>query len=49
LAHLERNDLRAAYHRAAYVAVGGALVQWWADFLDGKRIGNVVLNGKRGT
>ena len=48
LAHVERNDVRAAYHRAAYVAERGALVQWWADFLDGKRIGNVVPIGKRG-
>ena len=37
LAHVERNKVRAAYHRAAYIAERTALVQWWADFLDSKR------------
>jgi len=47
LAHVERNDVRAAYHRAAYVAERTALAQWWADFLDAKRTGVVVPIGKR--
>lgn len=34
LAHSERNEVRAAYHRAAYVAQRRELLQWWADFLD---------------
>jgi len=37
LAHIERNEVRAAYHRSVYVAERTALVQWWADYLDGKR------------
>lgn len=37
LAHVERNEVRAAYHRAAYVAERSTLMQWWADHLDGKR------------
>ena len=37
LAHIERNKVRAAYHRAAYIAERTALMQWWADYLDGKR------------
>ena len=45
LAHIERNDTRAAYHRSAYVAQRAALLQWWADYLDGKRAGNVVPIG----
>jgi integrase len=47
LAHVERNAVRAAYHRAAYVAERATLVQWWADYLDGKRAGNVTPIGKR--
>lgn len=37
LAHVERNKVRAAYHRAAYVAERTTLMQWWADFLDSRR------------
>jgi len=47
LAHVERNEVRAAYNRAAYVAERATLVQWWADYLDGKRAGNVTPIGKR--
>ncbi len=39
LAHTERNQVRAAYHRSTYVAERAALVQWWADYLDSKRAG----------
>lgn len=34
LDHVERNQTRAAYHRAAYTAERAALMQWWADFID---------------
>jgi integrase len=37
LAHVERNQVRAAYHRAAYVAERANLAQWWGDYLDGRR------------
>lgn len=48
LAHVERNQVRAAYHRAAYVEDRAKLMQWWADYLDGKRLGNVTpINAKR--
>jgi len=47
LAHVERNEVRAAYNRAAYVAERATLVHWWADYLDGKRAGNVTPIGKR--
>jgi integrase len=47
LAHAERNEVRAAYHRAAYIDARAALVQWWADYLDGKRAGQVVPIGNR--
>ena len=42
LAHVERNDVRAAYHRATYHEERGRLVQWWADYLDGRRSGKVL-------
>jgi integrase len=34
LAHVERNQVRAAYHRATYLDQRRALMQWWADWLD---------------
>ena len=42
LAHIERNKVRAAYHRAEYLAERAALLQWWADYIDGRRGGKVV-------
>ena len=46
LAHVERNKVRAAYHRAEYLEDRHKMMQWWADFLDRQRIkgegGNVV-------
>jgi integrase len=47
LAHAERNEVRAAYHRAAYLAERARLMQWYADYLDGRRLGNVVPFGRR--
>ena len=37
LAHMERNEVRAAYHRATYMADRARLMQWWGDFLDARR------------
>lgn len=42
LAHKERNKIRAAYHRSTYMDERARLLQWWADYLDGRRAGNVV-------
>mgnify|MGYP000278574890 CR=1 FL=1 len=42
LAHIERNKVRAAYHRAEYLAERATLLQWWADYIDGRRGGKVV-------
>lgn len=41
LAHIERNEVRAAYHRGAYLEHRVKLMQWWADFLDARRDGKV--------
>lgn len=42
LAHIERNEVRAAYHRATYLEDRKRLMQWWADYIDGRRVGNVI-------
>ena len=34
LAHMERNKIRAAYHRSTYTEERRKLMQWWADYLD---------------
>lgn len=47
LAHVERNEVRAAYHRATYLDARAALMQWWADYLDGRKGGKVVKLGRR--
>ncbi len=33
LAHVERNRVRAAYHRSEYIEQRKELMQWWADYL----------------
>jgi integrase len=47
LAHVERNEVRAAYHRAEYLTHRADLMQWWADYLDGRKGGKVVKIGPR--
>ena len=42
LAHKERNKIRAAYHRSTYTTDRAKLMQWWADYLDSHKAGNVV-------
>ncbi len=44
LAHGERDEVRAAYNYAEYLPERRKMMQAWADFLDGLRVGaNVVL------
>ena len=47
LAHIEGNRVRAAYHRALYLEDREKLMQWWADYLDGRKAGKVVKLPKR--
>lgn len=47
LAHKERNEVRAAYHRSTYMAERTQLLQWWADYLQGGKTGKVVHIRKR--
>jgi integrase len=34
LAHREKNQVRAAYHRSEYLLERKKMLQWWADYLD---------------
>ena len=43
LAHAERNKVRAAYNRASYMAERRKMMQAWADYLDGLRVGAKVV------
>lgn len=47
LAHKEQNEIRAAYHRSTYMQDRERLMQWWADYLDGRKAGNVVKMPER--
>ncbi len=47
LSHQERNQVRAAYHRAAYLDERARLMQWWADYLDGRKGGTVLKLRRR--
>ena len=47
LAHIERNGVRAAYHRSTYLDDRIKLMQWWADYLDGRKAGKVAKLPKR--
>lgn len=42
LAHCERNAVRGAYNRAEYLPERRKMMQWWADYLDKLRGGNVI-------
>lgn len=43
LAHVERNRVRAAYHRAEYLQERRKMMQQWADCLDMKKAGADVI------
>lgn len=52
LAHAERNAVRAAYNRAAYLPERKTMMQEWADYLDKLKAGAEVISieqGKRKT
>ena len=48
LAHIEKNAVRAAYHRSQYLDERNAMMQQWADHLDALRAadGKVVAIGQ---
>lgn len=48
LAHVEKNKVRAAYHRSEYLEERKRMMQWWSDFVDTQRDGGNVVAGKFG-
>lgn len=38
LAHVEQNKVRDAYNRYEYITERTEMMQWWADFIDSKKI-----------
>ena len=42
LAHMERNQVSAAYNHALYLTQRAELMQWWGDYLEGLARGGVV-------
>ncbi len=48
LAHMERNKIRAAYHRSTYTDERKKMMQWWADYVDGVASGGTVVAVKFG-
>lgn len=47
LAHVERNRVRAAYHRSEYMDERRKMMQAWADYLDAVAAGGKVMSIKR--
>jgi len=47
LAHQERNEVRAAYNRAQRLDERRKMMQSWADYLDGLRLGTDVVPFRR--
>lgn len=43
LAHCERNEVRGAYNRAEYIKDRTAMMQHWADYLDGVKAKGKIL------
>ena len=44
LAHMEKDEVRAAYHRAEYLAERRKMMQAWADYLDTLRQSDNVVS-----
>lgn len=43
LAHKDRDQVRAAYHRGAHWGERVEMAQWWSDYLDSLRTGGTIL------
>jgi integrase len=46
LAHVERDEVSSAYNHALYIKQRTAMMQHWADYLDGVRLGANVVSFK---
>jgi integrase len=43
LAHVETNEIRAAYNRGSYLEERTHMMQWWGDYLDGMIVGDKII------
>ncbi len=48
LAHIERNQVRAAYNRSTYLQDRVKLMQWWADYLNAAAVKKVTSKARKG-
>lgn len=49
LAHIDKNEVRAAYNRAEYIERRVVLMRWWSDHIEKAATGNMSLaNSKQG-
>ncbi|POZ13523.1 integrase [Lelliottia aquatilis] len=44
LAHTDRNPIRRTYNRSTYIEQRVKLMQWWGDFLEGSKSGNITID-----
>ena len=47
LAHMERNEVSAAYNHATYLKQRGQMMQWWSDYLENCTHSNVLSLPRR--
>lgn len=47
LSHVQGDAVRAAYNRTTWLEQRAKLMQWWSDYLDNARAGNVVTLPRR--
>lgn len=45
MAHVDPDRVRGAYHRGAHWEERVRMAQWWSDYLDGLRMGGIVVPG----
>lgn len=49
LAHIDSNEVRAAYNRADYIKQRRVMMDWWSNHIDLAASGNLsIISGKRG-
>lgn len=47
LAHIDKNEVRAAYNRAEYLERRRAMMRWWSEHIENGSQGNLSLSGFR--
>jgi integrase len=47
LAHVDSNDVRAAYNRAEYIERRRAMMAWWSDHIEAAGQGSLSISGRK--